>query len=295
MDILQTLLQALIDPISQPIMQRVMLAVLVIGVVSGVVGAYVVTRGMAFLGDALAHTILPGVAIAYMAGGGSTQAVLIGGIIAGVISAVIISVLGRISHLSEDTAIGIVFAGALALGIGIISSSRAFTTDFTHLFMGNILGVSNEDLLLMLVIGGVVILGTIAFYKEFLAISFDPTLAEALHMPTGRLNITLLILMALTVVIALQAVGIALVAGMIVIPAATARYFVKRLHHLMVAGAIIGAVGGVLGIYASFYLNVAPSAAIVLVLVILFAIAFLFSPRQGYAWQLVRRPLQTNG
>ncbi|MCC6615021.1 MAG: metal ABC transporter permease [Anaerolineae bacterium] len=287
------LLQLLTDPISQPIMQRVMVAVLLTGIVSGVVGAYVVTRGMAFLGDALAHTILPGVAISYIASGGNTQAVLAGGIIAGVLSAIVISLLGRVSELSEDTAIGIVFAGALALGIGIISSSRAFTTDFTHLFMGNILGVSNEDLGLMFAIGAVVLVGTLILYKEFLIVSFDPTLAEALHMPTNRLSIGLLVLMALTVVIALQAVGIALVAGMIVIPSATARYFVKRLHHLMIVGAVIGALGGVLGIYVSWYLNIAPSAAIVLTLVILFALAFLFAPRRGYVWQAMRRPVNT--
>ncbi len=289
MDLLQLVQTLLLDPLSQPFMQRVMLAVLLIGAVCGVVGSYVVTRGMAFLGDALAHTILPGVAVTYMSTGGSTQAVLVGGVFAAVASAIAISFLSRSSHISEDTAIGIVFAGALALGIGIISASRAFATDFTHLFMGNVLAISNDDLRLMAIISLAVLIGIALFYKEFLIISFDPSLAETLRLPHRRLDALLLILLALTVVVALQAVGIALVAGMIVIPSATARYFVKQLHHLMLLGAAIGAFGGVVGIYIAWHLRIAPSAVIVCTLTILFGLAFLFAPQQGYVWRLRQR------
>jgi ABC-type Mn2+/Zn2+ transport system permease subunit len=289
MDILQVIQTILLDPLSQPFMQRVLLAVLLIGAICGVVGSYVVTRGMAFLGDALAHTILPGVAVSFMSTGGSSQAVLVGGIFAGIASAVIISALSRSSHISEDTAIGIVFAGALALGIGIISASRVYATDFAHLFMGNVLAISNDDLGLMAVVALVVLIGIVLFYKEFLVISFDPALAETLRLPFRRLDTLLLILLALTVVIALQAVGIALVAGLIVIPSATARYFVKRLHHLMLLGAVIGAVGGVLGVYIAWHLRIAPSAMIVCTLTVFFALAFLFAPRQGYVWRLRQR------
>jgi ABC-type Mn2+/Zn2+ transport system permease subunit len=279
---LQPVIDFLRDPLTPAFMQRVLLAVLLVGAVCGVIGAYVVTRGMAFLGDALAHTILPGVAVSYIATNGNPQWVLAGGMIAGVLSAVIISFLSRGSRLSEDTAIGIVFAGALALGIGIVSRSRDFSTDLQHLLIGNLLAVGGEDLLLMLLIAVIVLIGVVVFYKEFLVISFDPTFTETLRLPGQALNTTLLILLAMTVVIALQAVGITLVAALLVIPAATARYYVKRLHHLMMLGALIGAVGGVVGLYVAWYGEIAPSAAIVLTLVALFVLTFLFAPGDGY-------------
>jgi hypothetical protein len=167
--------QIFVDPLALAFMQRVMIAVIMVGAVCGIIGAYVVTRGMAFMGDALAHTILPGVAVAYINTNGSTVWVLVGGMVAGVISAVIISLLSRGNHLSEDTAIGIVFAGALALGIGIISSTDTFNTDLSHLLVGNILAVGNDDLLLMAGISLFVLIVIGLLYKEFLIISFDPT------------------------------------------------------------------------------------------------------------------------
>ncbi len=282
MDILQSLIDFLLDPLTPAFMQRVLLAVLLVGAICGVIGAYVVTRGMAFLGDALAHTILPGVAISYIATNGNPQWVLAGGMIAGIVSAVIISFLSRGTRLSEDTAIGIVFAGALALGIAIVSRSRDFSTDLQHLLIGNLLAVGSDDLLLMLGIGLVVLAGVVLFYKEFLVISFDPTFTDTLRLPGQALNTTLLILLAMTVVIALQAVGITLVAALLVIPAGTARYYVKRLHHLMMLGALLGAVGGVVGLYVAWYAEIAPSAAIVLTLVAFFILTFLFAPGDGY-------------
>lgn len=255
-------------------MQRSLLAVVLIGIVSGVVGAFVVTRGMAFLGDALAHTILPGVAVAYLWTSGSQAAVLVGGLVAGVLSALGIGLLTRNSRLKEDTAIGVVFAGALALGIGIISRAQNYTTDLTHILIGNILAVTGEDLTLMLVIGVVVLLLVALFYKEFLLISFDPLLARTLRLPGEALRLTLLVMLALTVVISLRAVGVAMVAAMLVTPAATARFFVHRLHQMMLVAALIGALGGAVGMYFSWALAVAPSAAIVLTLTAAFGLAF---------------------
>lgn len=281
--------QLVIDPLSLPFMQRAVLAVFLIGIVSGVMGAFVVTRGMAFLGDALAHTILPGVAVAFLATNGNPQWVFIGGLGGGVISALIIGWLTRGGRLREDTAIGVVFAGALALGVGIISRAQNYTTDLTHLLIGNVLAVSNDHLILITVIGGVVLAVLLAFYKEFLVISFDPTLSQTLRLPGEILRLSLLVLLALTVVISLQAVGVAMVAAMLVTPAATARFFVKRLHHLMLLAALIGGVGGVIGMIATWHLRVAPSAAIVLTLTLLFGLAFLFAPGKGYVWALLGR------
>lgn len=289
MDIATFFQQLLIEPISLPFMQRAMLAVILIGIVSGVMGAYVVTRGMAFLGDALAHTILPGVAIAFLATGGNTQWLLVGGLGAGILSALGIGFLTRGGRLSEDTAIGVVFAGALALGIGIISTAQNYRTDLTHILIGNVLAVGNDDLILIAVVGIAVLLVVGLLYREFLVVSFDPTFAQTLRLPGERLRMLLLVLLALTVVISLQAVGVALVAALLVTPAATARFFVKRLHHLMLLSAVIAAGGNIVGMYLTWHLRVAPSAAIVLTLTAFFLLAFFFAPHKGYVWSVLGR------
>ncbi|MBK8035109.1 MAG: metal ABC transporter permease [Chloroflexi bacterium] len=272
MDVVQ---QLLIDPLTLPFMQRAMLAVILIGVVSGVMGAFVVTRGMAFLGDALAHTILPGVAIGYLASNGDPGWVLIGGLGAGVISALGIGWLTRGGKLSEDTAIGVIFAGALALGIALISTANNYTADLTHILIGNVLAVGNDDLVLIAGIGLIVIVTVILLYKEFLIISFDPTLSHTLRLPGEPLRIALLVLLALTVVISLRAVGVAMVAAMLVTPAAAARFWVKRMWQMMIVAALIGAVGGVVGMYLAWHINgIAPSATIVLTLTAIFILSY---------------------
>lgn len=272
MDVVQ---QLLIDPLTLPFMQRAMLAVILIGVVSGVMGAFVVTRGMAFLGDALAHTILPGVAIGYLASNGDPGWVLVGGLGAGVISALGIGWLTRGGKLSEDTAIGVIFAGALALGIALISTANNYTADLTHILIGNVLAVGNDDLLLIAGIGLIVIVTVVLLYKEFLIISFDPTLSHTLRLPGEPLRIALLVLLALTVVISLRAVGVAMVAAMLVTPAAAARFWVKRMWQMMIVAALIGAVGGVVGMYLAWHINgIAPSATIVLTLTAIFILSY---------------------
>jgi ABC-type Mn2+/Zn2+ transport system permease subunit len=289
MDIANFFQQLLIEPISLPFMQRAMLAVILTGIVSGVMGAYVVTRGMAFLGDALAHTILPGVAVAFLATGGNTQWLLVGGLGAGILSALGIGFLTRGGRLSEDTAIGVVFAGALALGIGIISKAQNYSADLTHILIGNVLAVGNDDLILIAIVGVGVLVVVAALYREFLVVSFDPTFSQTLRLPGERLRMLMLVLLAVTVVISLQAVGVALVAALLVTPAATARFFVKRLHHMMLLSALIAAVGNVIGMYLTWHLSVAPSAAIVLTLTACFLLAFFFAPRKGYVWLALGR------
>ncbi len=286
MDSLQDLL---LNPISYAFMQRAMIAVILIGIVSGVMGAYVVTRGMAFLGDALAHSVLPGVAVAFINSGGSSHAVLLGGLVAGVLSALGIGFLTRGRRLSEDTAIGVIFAGTLALGIAIISSAQNYATDLTHILIGDILAVTADDLTLIALIGAFVLLMMVFLYKEFLVISFDPVLAQTLRLPAETLRIFLLVLLAATIVIGVQAVGIVLVAAMLVTPAATARFLTNRLHLMMVVSALIALVCSVTGMYIAWYLQIAASAAIVLNMTLLFMLAFLFAPERGYVWSLLGR------
>lgn len=284
MDFLQ---HYLLEPLQFEFMQRAILATILIGITSGVMGAYVVTRGMSFLGDALAHSVLPGVAIAFASGNVIPNGLLIGGLLAGTLSAVLIGLLTRGQRLQEDTAIGIVFAGMLALGVAIISTTRSFATDLQHILIGNILAVTTDDLWIIFIMGLIVLLFIILLYKELLIISFDQTLAQTLQLPSETLRILLLVLLAVTVVIGVQAVGVALIAATLVTPAATARFFVKRLHHLMILSAGIASSAGVIGMYIAWHLNIAASAAIVLTMTAIFGLAFLFAPERGYVWALL--------
>jgi ABC-type Mn2+/Zn2+ transport system permease subunit len=212
--------------------------------------------------------------------------VLIGGLIAGVLSALGIGWLTRGRRITEDTAIGVIFAGAFALGVGIISRAQNYAADLTHILVGNILAVNDDNLRLIVVIGVLVLVVTLLLYKEFLLISFDPILAQTLRLPGERLRMILLVLLALTIVISVQAVGIVLVDAMLVTPAATARFFTNRLHVMMLVAAVIAASSGIVGMYIAWHGLIAPSAAIVLTMTVLFVMAYLFAPGKGTIWTL---------
>jgi len=246
-------------------------------VLCAVVGCYVVLRGMAFLGDALAHAILPGVALAYLLKGN----LMLGALIAAVVVGLGIGLLSRQGKIREDTAIGILFAAALALGVAMISTVQTYAVDLTHILFGNILGVSPSDLLIIAVLGVIVIATIVLLYKEFLVVSFDRILAATLRLPVEVLRNLMLILIALTIVVSLQAVGVGLVAAMLVTPAATAYLLTRRLPMMMVIAALIGAFSGVAGLYLSYYLNIASGAAVVLVATAVFVLAYVFAPRRG--------------
>ncbi|MGB9880093.1 MAG: metal ABC transporter permease [Anaerolineae bacterium] len=268
-------------PLAYGFMQRGLLASLMVGVLCAVIGCYVVLRGMAFLGDALAHAILPGIAIAYLLKGN----LLIGALAAAIVVALGIGFFSRQGTIKEDTAIGILFAAALSLGVLLISTIRTYAVDLTHILFGNVLGVSTGDLWLTGVLTAVVLATIALFYKEFLVISFDPVLATTLRLPVERLRYLMLILLALTVVVSLQTVGVGLVAAMLVTPGATAYLLTRRLPAMMAVAALIGAFSSVSGLYISFYWNVASGAAVVLVATGIFLLAFLFAPQRGTLWQ----------
>jgi manganese/iron transport system permease protein len=212
---------------------------------------------------------------------------MVGGLIAGIVSALVIGIITRGRRLQEDTAIGIVFAGMLALGIGIISSSGSFATDLQHVLIGNVLAVSADDLLLMVIMSVVVLLIVVFLYKEFLLISFDPGLAQTLRLPAEGLRLLQLVLMSITIVIGVQAVGIAMISATLVTPAATARLFTNQLWRMMLIAATIGSLCGVIGMYISWHTGVAPSASIVLLMTGAFVLAFVFAPNKGYLWSLL--------
>lgn len=280
------LLGLLLDPLGYAFMIRGLIAALIVGIVCSTLGSYIVLRGMGFFGDAIAHAILPGVAMGYLFAGSNQFWILIGGLIAGIISALGIGTLSR-SGLKEDTAIGVIFAGMFALGIALISSVRSYTVDLTHFLFGNVLGVSNSDLWLIGGFGALVILTILLFYKELMVISFDPVLAQTLRLPTTFLNYLLLILIAVTIVLSLQTVGVALMTAMLITPAAAAYLLTRRLSTMMLLSAGVGAASAITGLYLSFYINIASGPAIVLTCTFLFILAFLFSPQRGLIKQKV--------
>jgi ABC-type Mn2+/Zn2+ transport system permease subunit len=283
------LIDWLLGPLAYAFMVRGLLAAVVVGIVCATVGTYVVLRGMTFFGDALAHAILPGMAIGYLLGGGGREPLFWWGLATAILTSLGIGVLSKGERLKEDTAIGVVFAGMFALGIALISTVRSYTVDLTHFLVGNVLGVSPGDLWLTVIFGGLVILVILALYKEFLVLSFDPVLASTLRLPAGLLHYLLLALIAITIVVSLQTVGVALMVAMLVTPAATAYLLTRRLPAMMLTGAAIGAVSAVSGLYLSYYVNVASGAAIVLVCTALFILAFLFAPSRGVLWGYFHR------
>ena len=270
------MMEWLFAPLGYAFMQRGLLAALMVGVLCAVVGSYVVLRSMAFLGDALAHAVLPGVAIAYLFQGN----LIVGALVAAVAVALGIGFFTRGGTIKEDTAIGILFAAALSLGVALISLIRTYAVDLTHILFGNVLGVSTTDLILTAALGGLILVVIVVFYRPFLVISFDPVLAATLRMPAELLRYLMLVLIALTIVVSMQTVGVGLVAAMLVTPAATAYLLTRRLPSMMAISAGLGAFASLSGLYLSYYINIASGAAIVLVATAIFLVVFLFINRR---------------
>jgi manganese/iron transport system permease protein len=264
----------ILDPLAYPFMLRGIAAAVMVGIVCALVGTYVVLRGMAFLGDALAHTILPGVAIGYIVGGGARGPLFWWGLITAVLAALGIGAITKGARLKEDTAIGIIFAGMFALGVALISTMRSYAVDLAHFLFGDVLGVSSTDLWLTGVLGAGVVLVIFLFYKEFLVLSFDPLLAATLRLPARWLENLLLVLIAITIVVSLQTVGVSLMVAMLVTPAATAYLLTRRMWVMMLLAAVIAAFSGVVGLYLSFYASVASGAAIVLICTAVFGLVW---------------------
>jgi ABC-type Mn2+/Zn2+ transport system permease subunit len=266
----------LLEPLQYEFMQRGMIAAVLVGIVCAVVGTYVVLRGMAFFGDALAHTILPGIAIGYLITSGARDTLFWWALGTAIVAAIGIGAISKQAEIKEDTAIGIIFAGMFALGIALISTVRSYAVDLSHFLFGDVLGVSVQSLWLIIIFGVIVLLTIAAFYKEFLTLSFDPILAATLRLPVNLLNNLLLVMIAVTVAVSLQTVGVALMVAMLVTPAATAYLLTQRLPVMMGLAALFASLSGVIGLYLSYYLSIASGAAIVLTATTFFLLAFLW-------------------
>jgi manganese/iron transport system permease protein len=261
-------------------MQRGMIAAILVGIVCAVVGTYVVLRGLAFFGDALAHTILPGIALGYLLSGGTREPLFWWALGTAVVAALGIGAISKNSEIKEDTAIGIIFAGMFALGIALISTVRSYAVDLSHFLFGDILSVSTQSLWLILIFSGLILLAIFAFYKEFLTLSFDPILAATLRLPVNLLNNLLLALIAVAVAVSLQTVGVALMVAMLVTPAATAYLLTQRLPRMMGLAAVFASFSGIIGLYLSYYLSIASGAAIVLTATLFFILVFIWKKIQ---------------
>jgi len=268
------MIDTLLEPLSYAFMLRGLIAALLVGIVCAIVGTYVVLRGMAFFGNALAHSILPGVAVGYLVSGGERRHLFWWALAAAFLSSFGIATLSQSSKIKEDTAIGIIFAGMFALGIALISTVRNYTADLTHFLFGDILGVSSTDLMLIGIFGALVIVANLLFYKEFRVLAFDPVLAKTLRLPSRFLNYLQLVMIAVVIVVSLQTVGIALMVAMLITRAAMAYLLTKRLWVMMLLASFIASFSGIVGLYLSYFINISSGASIVLIATALFLITW---------------------
>jgi manganese/iron transport system permease protein len=266
-------LDLLLTPLGYDFFVRALVASALVGVACAIVGSFVVLKGMSFIGDAVSHAAFPGIVIAYLVG----APIILGGAIAAIGTALGIGAITRRSGLRSDAIIGVLFAGMFALGVAIFSSIPNYVGDLFHFLFGDVLGISVGDLaaLTLLVFGLLLVLRLL--WKELLFSTFDPLGAGAAGLPVRRLDDLLLILIAVTIVISLQAVGIVLVVAMITTPAATAQLLVKRFTAMIQVAAIIGVSSAVVGLYVSYSLDIASGAAIVILETLLFLLALAFT------------------
>lgn len=259
----------LLEPLGFGFMQRGLFASVLVAAICGVLGSFVVLKGLAFIGDGLAHASFGGVALAFVLGAN----IYLGAFVFAVATALGIGAISRRGRVSSDTAIGVLFSGTFALGILIISRVDRYTTDLFGYLFGDVLSITTRDLWTIGALGFVVLALVSVFYRQLLFVAFDPTVAAASGVPTRALEYLLLALLGVTIVTAVQAVGIVMVVALLVTPAATASLFTRRFHHMILASVAVGTLSALLGIYLSYYLDVASGAAIILVATALFFVS----------------------
>lgn len=269
-------IEFLLEPLGYDFMVRALATTLIASIVCAVLSCWLVLVGWSLMGDAVSHAVLPGVALAYIVG----APFALGAVVFGFLAVALIGLVRDTSRVKEDAAIGIVFTTLFALGLVLISVTPS-QTDLTHIIFGNLLGVSWPDLLQIIILG--VITFAILIYKrrDFTLFAFDPVHAHAIGLNPKVLGAALLGLLALTSVVALQAVGVVLVVAMLIIPGATAYLLTDRFSRMLIIAPVISAVCGVIGLYCSYYLDTASGGMVVLAQGSAFALVYLFSPRHG--------------
>lgn len=269
-------------------LQNALIAAILVGIICGVIGCFIILRGMALMGDAISHAVLPGVVIAYMVG----TSFFVGAIITGVLTAIGIGFISQNSRIKDDSAIGIMFTAMFALGVVLNSTLRGTSVDLWHILFGNVLAVSKTDLWVTFGMGLFIVFMIVLFYRPLLLSTFDPTMAKATGLPVKFIHYMLMLLLSLVTVASLQTVGIILVVAMLITPGATAYLLTNRLSTMLVLSAIFGVISGVVGLYFSVIYDVSSGSTIVLVASILFGLVFFFSPKQGVIWRVLRSKIQ---
>jgi manganese/iron transport system permease protein len=272
---MDTVIGLIIDPFDYGFMLRALYVSVLVGIVCPILGAFVVTRGLAFMGDAMSHAVLPGLVVAFMLG----VSPFLAAVPAGMGVAFLIGVISRRTGVSQDTSIGILFAGLFALGLALLATASSVSVDLEDLLLGQVLAVSGTDVYVTAGLVAIVLVVLYALIKELIFTSFDPVGASVAGLPTARLDYLLLVLLALVIVIALQAVGIVLVMAMLVTPAATASLLARSFIRLMVIGAILGALAAVAGLYISFYADLPSGPSMTLVATAEFVVVALLKKR----------------
>lgn len=262
-------------------LQSALIAAIMVGIMSGIIGSFIILRGMSLMGDAISHSVLPGVAVAYML----DVNLLIGATVFGVIAALLIGFVAANSKLKNDTAIGIVFSAFFALGFILISMAES-STNLHHILFGNVLAVSDKDLVSTVIVLAIVILFVVTLFKELQITSFDEVFAKSYGLNTSIIHYGLMIILTLVTVSALQTVGIILIVAMLITPAATAFLWTNRLVYMLALSSTIGAIASIIGLYLSYTMNWASGPAIVLVAAIIFLLSFIIAPKQGFITKL---------
>lgn len=266
-------------------LQKAFVTSVMVGIICGVIGSFIVLRGMALMGDALSHAVLPGVAISYMLG----ISYFYGAVFTGVLTALGIGIISQNSRVKNDSSIGIVFSAMLALGIILITTAQS-ATDLTQILFGNVLAVRSTDMTITLIVGAVILLAVFLFYKELLISSFDETMAAAYGLKVRLIHYGLMVLLTLVTVASIQTVGVILVVSMLITPASAAYLLTNRLSIMILLAALFGAASSIVGIYFSFLYDLPSGPVIVLATTAWFVLVFLFSPKHGVVWKW----LQTN-
>ncbi|MDE2481547.1 MAG: metal ABC transporter permease [bacterium] len=262
-------MSALLEPFHYEFMQRAFLAALAVGLLCSTMGTYVVLRRLSFIGDGIAHASFAGIVIAYL----KNFDYYIGAAIVAVLTALGIGFVHRRGRISLDTTIGVLFTGAFALGVFLMSLKRSYTIDLQSFLFGDILGVSRGDLWLILGLAIAIAVATVVMFRSLLYTSFDPVVAEASGIHAGTVEYVLLVMLALTIIVSLQAVGIVLVAALLVTPAAAAYQLTARFAPMMWLSAVLGVTSTVGGLYLSYFFRSSSGATIVLLATVLFFVA----------------------
>lgn len=271
------------DIMNYGILQKALITSIVVGIICGVMGSFIIMRGMALMGDAISHAVLPGVAISYMLG----INYFYGAVLFGILTAIGIGFVTQNSRIKNDSSIGIVFSAFFALGVILIAKAQT-ATNLEQILFGNVLFVRDSDMIMTIISGAIVMLFVILFYKELLISTFDETMAKAYGLPTKLIHYGIMVLLTITTVASLQTVGVVLVVAMLITPAATAYLLTNRFWMMIILASFFGSVSSVIGLYISFEHNLSSGAVIVLAATAIFILAFIFSPKQGVLWQFIR-------